>query len=75
MSQDKEKTSFNDESSQQEKFFVPDYSELWKEWYFRIIFHNWPYNYIAPTLNRPICTKNALGYPEHLVKSLYFIIC
>lgn len=36
MSQDKEKTSFNDESSQQEKFFVPDYSELWKEWYFRM---------------------------------------
>lgn len=36
MSQDKEKTSFNDESGQQEKFFIPDYSELWKEWYFRM---------------------------------------
>lgn len=27
---------------------------------FCIIFHNWPYIYIAPTLNRFICTKNAL---------------
>ena len=36
MTQNKEKTASNDESSQQEKFFVPDYSELWKEWYFRM---------------------------------------
>ena len=36
MSQDKEKTAANNESGPREKFFVPDYSELWKEWYFRM---------------------------------------
>ena len=36
MAQDKEKTAANNESGPREKFFVPDYSELWKEWYFRM---------------------------------------
>jgi len=36
MTQNKGKTASNNESGPQEKFFVPDYSELWKEWYFRM---------------------------------------